>query len=270
MRLTFPLLWILLIICPHYSHAQGTAVPLKVEIRYSVTAYGAQGDGRTDDTSAFQKAMDACAINGGIVHVPAGKYLIKTFLKIPRSVTLEGEWTAPATVNRYHDPADPNGGPELKGSVLLAVAGAGQENGAPFISLDFNSTLKGITIFYPNQTKTNPPMAYPWTVQSAGADNCSIVDVLMVNPYQAVDFGSIVAGRHYVHNLYAQPLRRGLFVDLCIDVGRIDDVHFWPFWTGADANSPVAAFMQEHGESQQQSHPHCAPAGRTSGSHFRE
>ncbi len=248
MRLASLVLVCVLLSFPCCFHARGAVTPLKVETRYSVTAFGAQGDGRTDDTSAFQKAMDACAINGGTVHVPPGKYLIKTFLHVPRSVTLEGEWSAPPTVNRYHDPADPKGGPELKGSVLLAVAGAGQENGAPFITLDFNATLKGVTIFYPEQTKTNPPVAYPWTVQSVGADNCSIVDVLMVNPYQAVDFGTIVAGRHYIHNLYAQPLRRGIFVDLCIDVGRIDDVHFWPFWTGADADSPVARFMQEQGE----------------------
>jgi hypothetical protein len=74
------------------------------------------------------------------------------------------------------------------------------------------------------------------------------VDVLMVNPYQAVDFGSIVAGRHYIRNLYAQPLRRGLYVGLCLDIGRIENVHFWPFWTAADADSPVAKFMLEQGE----------------------
>lgn len=216
---------------------------------YSVTAFGAKGDGKTDDTAAFQRAMDArAAAGGGVVAVPSGRYLIKTHLTIPASVTLEGEWRAPATVNRYHDPKDPKGGPELGGSILLAVEGAGQENGTPFIRLGFNSTLKGVTIFYPEQTRTNPPIPYPWTVQSAGADNCAVVDVLMVNPYQAVDFGSVVAGRHYIRNLYAQPLRRGLFVDLCLDVGRLENIHFWPFWTAADADSPVAKFMLEQGE----------------------
>lgn len=215
----------------------------------SVRDFGAVGDGATDDTIAFQKAMDArAASGGGVVRVPSGRYLIRTHLLVPRSVTLEGDWRAPPTVDRYHSGAVPASPPELGGSVLLAVEGAGQEDGTPFIRLNTNSTLKGLTIFYPEQTKTNPPRPYPWTVQSAGADNPAVVDVLMVNPYQAVDFGSNVAGRHYVRNLYAQPLRRGLYVDRCLDIGRVENVHFWPFWTAADPDSPVGAFMLEHGE----------------------
>ena len=215
----------------------------------NVRDFGAKGNGVTDDTAAFQKAMDECgAQGGGIVTVPAGKYLIKTHLNIPASVTLEGTWRAPATVAQYHDPKDPKGGPELTGSVLLAVEGARNPDGTPFISLNRNSCLKGVTIFYPEQTKTNPPVAYPWTVACAGADNCSVVDILMVNPYQAVDFGSRASGRHYIRNLYGQPLYKGLYVDLCLDVGRIENIHFWPFWTAADPDSPVARFMLEKGE----------------------
>lgn len=215
----------------------------------TVLDYGATGDGQTDDTEAFQQALDDRAANGGgVVGVPAGKYLIRTHLDIPTAVTLEGVWRAPATVDRYVDPDDSEGRPKLSGSVLLAVEGAGQEDGTPFIRLHSNATLKGVTVFYPEQTKTNPPVAYPWTVQSAGADNCAVVDVLMVNPYQAVDFGSRVAGRHYIRNLYAQPLRRGLFVDLCLDVGRLENIHFWPFWTAAGSDGSVGEFMRHNGE----------------------
>jgi hypothetical protein len=215
----------------------------------SVADFGAVGDGKTDDTGAFQRAMDAVAAEGGgVVSVPAGRYLIATHLVIPRSVTLEGLWRAPATVDAYHDPASPRGDPLLGGSVLLAVEGAGDEKATPFIRMNTNSTLKGVTIFYPNQTRTNPPIPYPWTVQSAAGDNMAIVDVLMVNPYQAVDFGSIVAGRHYIRGLYAEPLRRGVYIDLCLDIGRIEDIHLWPFWTAADADSPVGKFRLEQGE----------------------
>jgi polygalacturonase len=42
-----------------------------------VRAFGAVGDGKTKDTTAFQKALDNCAAaDGGIVRVPAGNYLI--------------------------------------------------------------------------------------------------------------------------------------------------------------------------------------------------
>src|SRR5207253_5025366 len=70
---------------------------------------------------------------------------------------------------------------------------------------------------------------YPWTVRADG-DNCTIRNLLIVNPYNAVDFGTKASGRHYINGLYAQPLKTGLFIDKCFDVGRVENVHFWPFW----------------------------------------
>jgi parallel beta-helix repeat protein len=42
----------------------------------NVKAYGAVGDGVTNDTAAFIKALAACAVNGGTCFVPEGTYLI--------------------------------------------------------------------------------------------------------------------------------------------------------------------------------------------------
>lgn len=42
----------------------------------SVRAHGAKGDGKRDDTEAFQKAIDALPAAGGTVAVPAGVYII--------------------------------------------------------------------------------------------------------------------------------------------------------------------------------------------------
>jgi hypothetical protein len=215
----------------------------------NVRDYGAVADGVTDDTAAFQRAIDACAgEGGGIVQVPTGKYLLAGSLTLHASVTLEGTWRAPATVDRYVDPDSPTGAPKLSGSVLLATGGKGDESGPPLFRLGFNACVKGVTVFYPEQTKTNPPIPYPWTVQSAGADNCAVVDCLFVNPYQAVDFGTYPSGRHSIRNLYAEALRRGVYVDMCLDVGRLENIHLWPFWTAADADSPVNAFRLEQGE----------------------
>lgn len=185
---------------------------------YSVTTFGAKGDGTTDDTAAFQKALDAAAADGGgIVSVPTGNYLIKGHLSIPDNVTLEGVFRAPTFRTHY------------KGSTLLAVEGKGKEDGDPFIFLHANSVLKGITVFYPEQDGKTP-VPYPWCIRGHG-DNCSIVDVLLLNPWNAVDFGTHPCGRHLIRGLYAQPLHKGIFVDKCFDVGRIEDVHLWPFWS---------------------------------------
>ncbi len=44
---------------------------------FDVRSFGAKGDGRTDDSSAIQAALDAArAAGGGVVFVPAGTYLV--------------------------------------------------------------------------------------------------------------------------------------------------------------------------------------------------
>jgi hypothetical protein len=54
------------------------------------TAYGAKGDGVTDDTAALRAALTAAAAAGSGVYVPAGTYKIGT-LTIPDGVTLTGQ-----------------------------------------------------------------------------------------------------------------------------------------------------------------------------------
>jgi len=187
------------------------------------TPYGAVGDGKADDTRAIQAALnDVGTAGGGIVFVPTGTYLIATHLIVPSGTALVGVGRAPL----HYDPRHP-------GSTLLAVEGAGNPDGVPFITLlGPNSTLEGLTVFYPKQVIAEAPVPYPWTVQSGGSgENVSIVNVLLVNPYQAVDFGTHESPRHFVRGLYGQPLFKGIWVDQCYDIGRIHDVHFWPFWT---------------------------------------
>ncbi|MHB0998131.1 MAG: glycosyl hydrolase family 28-related protein [Armatimonadota bacterium] len=204
-------------------------VPNASQVEINVRDFGAKGDGQTDDTSAFQTALDECALKGGgVVSVPAGHYLIKTHLRIPSFVTLEGTWRSPATTSWAQGIMPEN--PKIDGSVLLAVEGAGNPDGTPYITLDVGATLKGVTIYYPNQPKTRPSVPYPWTVRNTGSD-AHIIDVLMLNPYQAVDFGTNPSARHFIRNLYADPLFKGIYVDQCIDIGRMENVHFWPFWS---------------------------------------
>ncbi len=190
---------------------------------WSVKDYGAVGEGVADDTASFQAALDAAgAAGGGIVVAPRGNYLIATHLSIPAEVTLEGVFSGPTAWT------------QTLGATLLAVEGEGSEEGPPFISLGRNSTVKGLTVYYPKQDDPKNIRPYPWCIACRGADNSSIVDCLLVNPYNGVDFGTHNSGRHYIRNLYGQPLRRGIYVNQCYDVGRIENVHFWPFWNWSE------------------------------------
>jgi len=53
----------------------------------NVRAYGASGDGATDDTAAIQAALDAVPATGGVVQIPPGSYLISAPLR-PRAKTV--------------------------------------------------------------------------------------------------------------------------------------------------------------------------------------
>lgn len=65
------------------------------QISFNVLRYKARGDGVTDDTAAFQNAMNAAAKVGGrvmIPHLPAAvqtQYLINSVLNIPAGITIE-------------------------------------------------------------------------------------------------------------------------------------------------------------------------------------
>ncbi len=58
-----------------------------------VKDFGAVGDGTTDDTSAFEDALDSAALNGHRVIVPAGIYKITNTLTVPDGVMMVGEGT---------------------------------------------------------------------------------------------------------------------------------------------------------------------------------
>jgi hypothetical protein len=199
----------------------------------SVRDFGAKGDGKTDDTVAFQKAIDAAhEMGGNIVFIPRGDYLIGGTLEVREHVVLEGVFRGPTY------------GSQNRGSTLLAIAGKEQLDGTPFITLRQNATLHGLTIFYPAQIQKDPPIPYPWTVRGIG-DNCTLVDVLLVNPYQGIDFGTFPAGRHFIRNVGMQALYRGLYIDQCYDIGRVENLHIWPFWEVWQ--TPLKGFTEREG-----------------------
>jgi hypothetical protein len=61
---------------------------------FDVRAYGAIGDGKTDSTPAFKKAIEAANRGGGgTVYIPRGRYLMSEGLVVPPGITLQGERT---------------------------------------------------------------------------------------------------------------------------------------------------------------------------------
>ena len=205
----------------------------------NVLEFGARGDAKTDNTAAFQKALDAVhSAGGGIVQVPAGRYLFKGHLTMPANTTLEGVFRAPPVY--VH---------QGSGTALLATEGRGREDGPPFIGVDGNNcTIRGLAIYYPEQDpNAAEPTPYPWAIQSQSGQpgisvqDLSVMDVALTNAYQGI--GLPMAGRHYIAQVYGRPIKTGIYVDQCYDVGRIENIHFW----GGGIETPVDKWTMSHG-----------------------
>ncbi len=144
-----PMAMIMLVICLAVPAGLGAQTESPLGSLWSVMEFGAVADGETDNTQAFQLAMDhAWKEGGGVVWAPAGRYAFRGTLNIPREVTLRGVYHyAPAHAG-VRDRTD-----ELPkyGTTLLVRTGGGSEDGPPFIRLDNNSTLQGVCIYYPDQ-----------------------------------------------------------------------------------------------------------------------
>jgi hypothetical protein len=208
---------------------------------YAVRDFGAKGDGKADDTAAFQKALDtAGAAGGGTVMADRGNYFFAGHLVVPKAVTLGGIWTSvPSHVGLR------NAGlakPTDDGTTFLVTENEGTEEGAPFITLTDNSSLSGVVVFYPLQKVDEEPKPYPWSVAMRGR-NCAVLDVELLNPYNGIDASK--NERHLIRNVSGQPLRRGIFVDVIFDIGRIENVHFNPWWSMKPA---LFQWQQKNGE----------------------
>ena len=207
---------------------------------FSVLDFGAVGDGCTDNTVAFTAALTEAGREGGIVYAPPGKYRFEGHLTVPVGVTLMGSFGCVPAHNGNRDKNLPE--PGKFGTVLMPTADRGTEDAPAFITLSTNAVLKGVLIWYPEQREDDVPYSYPWTVAMRGK-NPALLDCELLNPYNAVDASN--NERHMIARMYGQPLRRGIFVDAIYDIGRIEDVHFNPWWS---LKKPIEDFMVREGE----------------------
>jgi len=210
-------------------------------ISWNVLAAGAVADGKTDCTAAFQRLLDeAGRAGGGVVTVPAGQFRLDGHLRVPAHVILQGVFRSapvPAAL----------GATNLTGTLLLAYAGRGTTNTAAFIQLaGHNAGVGGLIVEYPEWKRSDvPPVPYPPCVASQDTENVAIQDCCFLNPYEAIRL--VRAHRHLVRNITGYPIWRGLFVDECYDIGRVENIHFWPFGLAYDQNEPYCKWINTQG-----------------------
>jgi hypothetical protein len=225
-------------------------LPAQTPDTYPITAYGAVADGKTDNTAAFQKAIDEAEKKGGRVYIPAGQWLIAGSVRVKPGVALVGTNEGP--LSPY----------QLTGSVILATGGRGNEDAPPLFELWNASAVSGFSVYYPEQDVTNiqpypwtfyqrnPPVVHSLTEKRPEDFNVTIKAITLLNSYNGIRTGPEENGRHLIRDVHGCVLRRGIFVDWVGDIGRIENVqfhsHFW-FHPSTKGNwDRVFDFMQRN------------------------
>ncbi len=107
-------------------------------------AYGAEGDGTTDDTTAIQDAIDAAEVSGGTVFFPGGTYRITSGLTLTSAAGLLGA-SATTRINIDSSAASLLAVTGTAGGQALRVEslqfGASQSNSSDLISLGANALI---------------------------------------------------------------------------------------------------------------------------------
>lgn len=199
---------------------------------YDVRDFGAVPNDSADATGAFQGALNAAATaGGGVVFAPAGTYEFRGRLSVPVNVTLRGDWKSPDA-----------GGSGI-GTILKPYADKGSATGTAFITTHDASTVRDLSIWYPEQTDPGNVKPFPYTV---GAGNTTaygptLKNLTLYNPYQA--FNLFLAACTYVNNVFGSPLKQGIDMDKIGDVTRFEGIKFRPkYWANSGlGTSPTEA-----------------------------
>ncbi len=72
---------------------------------FNIRDYGATGDGVTDDTRAVLQAISKCMVNGGVLYIPSGTYVIRSSLifKTNNQFTISGDGMSSVLLWGFND-----------------------------------------------------------------------------------------------------------------------------------------------------------------------
>lgn len=217
------------------TDAEFGATPIRIDQDLNAAA---------DNTSAIQKALDkAKSEGGGIVYLPAGHYKMTGNLTIPTGVELKGSSDI-ATV------------PKGNGAVFEVYAGKGSDNGTPFITMERQSGLRGVTFNYPEQGNPNSVLKYPYCVR--GAADIYIVNAGFRATYNALDLFTNKCDNHYVDYLAGHVFMNAIRIGGGSENGLVVNTQFntivyacgdeWKFgsWPNSIAENQDAAYTQNY------------------------
>src|SRR5258708_22899887 len=205
----------------------------------SVSAFGARGDGATDDTSAIQNAINAAAASGGgSVVFNVARYFTTGSFVVPAGVILCGSIEGP-----FDDASGANPGVTTIPPTLLVT-----NTSAPFITLNgINAGVADLLFHYPNQVSASAsaPNVYPYTIV-ANSPGTKVVRSMATNAYNFLD---IESGRVIAQDLYIGAYNIGVNVAHAHDhvtLRNLLNTVFWDAWEFVYP-STIDAWVMSHG-----------------------
>ncbi len=149
--------------------------------------------GKTQDAApAIQKALDAAALTGGVVYLPAGTYHLYTPIKVPSGVQLRGAESIFTRDTAAHE----------GGTVLLTYV-----TDEATITLSPYSGMSGLRVWCPTNDPTtalekiqaNAPETKVAVIRGGGA-GVYITNTVVVASYNAIDFRD--CDQHFVKQVF--------------------------------------------------------------------
>jgi hypothetical protein len=213
-----------------FAHGAGATVLWMDAPTHDVRLFGAKGDAKTNDTPAIQRAIDSACDpamgKGGVVLFPPGVYRLgNPGLNVWDQVALLGVgWETPAGTAPIEG---------INGSWLYV-----DEPGTTAITINGRgTTVRDIAFTHAQPAPTTDPAwapaDYPYAIR-VEADDVRLENLFLRNPTQGIllfHSPEIPAGRVTMERIWGQPLREGIRMDHLLDVVKIHNVHFWPFWS---------------------------------------
>lgn len=205
-----------------FSGAGAVSFGNKREI--SADWFNTNNDGVTDDSTAINNAINSLP-KGGVVLLPSLKYLILTNpVTINSYVVLQGMMEQIVDSPYRSTTIDIKYGHNSASSIAILLIA--------------DSALRNVCINYPDQVaKTvSTPEVYGWAVGTDIAyinQDIRIENVMLYNPYQGIN---LVRFRGTLNNIHGQPLLTGIYASNLTDACRINNIHFWTYYTDGSGN----------------------------------
>ena len=175
-------------------------------VYHNVRDYGADGDGMTDDSLAFKKAIKAAEKDGLPVYVPAGTYLVTETLTL-NCVTMygyeSGSWTADATdlPTIYHN--------NLEEPLFDVCSGS----------------LSGVNIHVQGTSANSTDAAETIKVSGVGSH---LSNIRMHTPWIGINATYNNTGRSVIENIFIiQAWKVGVDISGTWDVATLQNIEVW-------------------------------------------